>query len=71
MQTSYRADVPRGGQRKGSGRKPTDTVQVTTRLKAETLRKLKAEAERRLEPGQKRAEIGKVIDDLAEALPEA
>jgi hypothetical protein len=39
-------------------------------VKPETLRKLKAEAKRRIEPGKKRGEIGKVIDDLASQLPE-
>ena len=72
MISEYTSDVPSGGKRKGSGRKKIeDSVQVTTRLKRETLRKLKVEAERRLEPGQKRAEIGKVIDELAERLPES
>lgn len=71
MTSEYTLDVPSGGKRKGSGRKKlTDRVEVTTSLKRETLRKLRAEAKRRLEPGHKRAEIGKVIDDLAEGLPE-
>jgi hypothetical protein len=59
---------PRGGSRKGAGRKPTDTEQINARVKKETARKLRAEAERRRPPDRKRADIGKVIDDLADQL---
>ena len=67
--------MPSGGKRTGSGRKPgkrsTDTVQLTARVKPATLAKIRAEAVRRLEPGQKQPNIGKLIDELAEGLPEA
>jgi hypothetical protein len=66
--------MPHGGARPGSGRKVgskfSDTVQITARVRPETLRRLKAEAERRKPAGQKIAKIGKVIDDLANELPE-
>jgi hypothetical protein len=72
--SKYFMDVPRGGKRTGSGRKAgkrsTETVQLTARVQSSTLAKIRAEADRRLEPGQKQPNVGKVIDDLAEKLPE-
>jgi hypothetical protein len=69
---------PSGGARTGSGRKKgkktTDTVQITARVKPKTAGKLRAAAEQRLEeerrlrPRLKRLNVGKVLDDLAKQL---
>ena len=69
---------PSGGARTGAGRKKgkktTDTVQITTRVKRKTAGKLRAAAEQRLEeerrlrPRLKRLNVGKVLDDLAKQL---
>jgi hypothetical protein len=66
---------PRGGARTGSGRKKgkktSDTVQITARVKRKTAGKLRAaakqrlEEERRLQPRRKRLNVGKVLDELA------
>jgi hypothetical protein len=69
---------PSGGARTGSGRKKgkktSDTVQITARVKPKTAGKLRAAAEQRLEeqrrlrPRLKRLNVGKVLDDLAKQL---
>ncbi len=69
---------PRGGARAGSGRKKgkrtSETVQITARVKPKTAGKLRAaakqklEEERRLRPQRKRLLVGKVLDDLAQQL---
>ena len=69
---------PSGGARAGAGRKKgkktTDSVQITARVKPKTAGKLRAAAEQRLEeerrlrPRLKRPAVGKVLDDLAEQL---
>ena len=69
---------PRGGARTRSGRrkgkKTSDTVQITARVKPKTAGMLRAAAERKLEeerrlrPQRKRLLVGKVLDDLAQQL---
>ena len=69
---------PRGGARSGSGRikgkKTSDTIQITARVKRRTAGKLRAAAkrqlqkERRLRPRLKRPGVGKILDELAEQL---
>jgi hypothetical protein len=69
---------PKGGARTGSGRRKgkrtSDTVQITARVKPETAGKLRAaaeqklEEERRLRSKRKRLLVGKVLDDLAQQL---
>jgi hypothetical protein len=69
---------PRGGARTGSGRKKgkktSDTVQITARVRRKTAGKLRAaakqrlEEERRLQPRRKRLNVGKVLDELANRL---
>ena len=72
---------PRGGARAGSGRKKgkrtSESVQITARVKPKTAGKLRAAAkqklkeERRLRPQRKRLLVGKVLDDLAQQLFES
>ena len=69
---------PMGGARAGSGRKKgkrtSESVQITARVKPKTAGKLRAaakeklEEERRLRPQRKRLLVGKVLDDLAQQL---
>jgi hypothetical protein len=69
---------PRGGARAGSGRKKgkktSETVQITARVKRKTAGKLRGaakqrlEEERRLRPRRKRLSVGKVLDELAKQL---
>jgi hypothetical protein len=69
---------PSGGARSGSGRtkgkKTSDTIQITARVKRKTAGKLRAAAkrqlqkERRLRPRLKRLSVGKILDELAEQL---
>jgi len=69
---------PRGGARAGSGRKKgkktSDTVQITARVKRKTAGKLRTaakqrlEEERRLRPRRKQLNVGKVLDELAKQL---
>jgi len=51
-----------GGRKPNSGRKKLDTAQLSTRVRADTLRRLRDEAKRR-EIG-----LGKLIDELADQL---
>jgi hypothetical protein len=69
---------PSGGARAGSGRikgkKTSDTIQITARVKRKTAGKLRAAAkrqlqkERRLRPRLKRPSVGKILDELAKQL---
>jgi len=69
---------PSAGERARSGRKKgkktSETVQITARVKLKTARKLREaakqqlEEERRLLPRRKRPSVGKVLDELAKQL---
>lgn len=60
----------RGGARAGSGRKAVDSEQITIRVSRETARRLRAEAERLRPANRTRLNIGKVIEDLTQFLPD-
>jgi hypothetical protein len=54
----------RGGKQPGAGRPKVGSVLIRFWCKKESIAKLRAEAERRKRPNQKRLEVGRLIDDL-------
>ena len=63
--------MPRGGYRKHAGRAKVGSELLRVWVQSSTIDALRAEAERRRQPNQKRLEIGRVIDELVQQLPSA